>query len=190
MKVNKLAKVIRDITVAPIMALFMLIILFFENSSVYGNRINFILAIIFLTILPLLAYPCQKYIPKYKDKGREWQRSLAMIFAVGGYILGCITNFFMDAPREMWIIYGEYFISGIFIFFFNKVLKKKASGHASGVMGPIVLLVYFKINIIISGIIILLGVYWASLIMKRHTIYQLLGGTLIPIVAMFIINIL
>jgi len=32
--------------------------------------------LLFLSILPTLAYPLQKYILKYKDRGREGQRSL------------------------------------------------------------------------------------------------------------------
>jgi len=34
------------------------------------------------------------------------------------------------------------------------------------------------------GIIVLLMTWWSSLKIKRHTIWQLLGGTLIPIVTL------
>ena len=40
--------------------------------------------LLFLVVLPLLAYPLQKYIPHFKDSGRDGQRSLAMIFSAAG----------------------------------------------------------------------------------------------------------
>lgn len=51
----------------------------------------------FLGVLPLLAYPLQKYIPAYKDKGCERQRNLTIIFAVAGFTMGCVMSFAFPA---------------------------------------------------------------------------------------------
>lgn len=123
----------------------------------------------------------QKYIPGYKDRGREGQRSLAMIFAVTGYVAGCLQSLVSHTGSGLWVIYLEYLLSGAILLVLNKCLHLKASGHACGVAGPMVLLFYFDIKAVIPGLCIMVLTWWASLHMKRHTLSQLLGGTVIPV---------
>lgn len=178
---GKFAGIIRKFTVAPIMAFIMLVILYLKDSSLFGGFINFILSILFLTIFPLLAYPLQPFIKQYKNKGREGQRTLAMIFAVAGYIGGYFSGWLLHAPESIRIIYLCYLISGALIALFNRLLRLRASGHACGVAGPIIILMYFRLTAGYLGIPILAAVWWASLKMRRHTIWQLIGGTVISI---------
>jgi len=184
---KKLAKTIRILTVAPITALFMLLSLYFKNSELFGGLANFCFAILFLTVFPLLAYPLQPLIKKYKDKGREGQRTLAMIFAVLGYIGGCFSALLLRAPKGVWIIYLTYLLSGILIMLFNKLFHFKASGHACGVAGPLTILACFGNILGYLGVSIVAAVWWASLKMKRHTIGQLISGTIIPIVVLVLV---
>jgi len=186
-KMNKLAKTIRILTVAPIMALFMLLSLYLKSSELFGRFANFGFAILFLTVFPILAYPLQPLIKKYKDKGRDGQRTLAMIFAVLGYIGGCFSALILRAPKSVWIIYLTYLLSGILIMLFNKLFHLKASGHACGVAGPLTLLACFGNILGYLGALILAAVWWASLKMKRHTNGQLVGGTVIPIVVLVVV---
>lgn len=143
----------------------------------------------FLCVLPILAYPLQKYIPHFKDKGREGQRSLAMIFSAVGYLLGTLVAFITGAPAELKIIYLEYLLCGIAMLVLNKAFKLKASGHACGIVGPILLMIYFKMYIPAAvGALLIVPVYVSSLKTKRHTALQLIGGSLIPLVALGIIH--
>lgn len=164
------------------MALIMLLTVFFcSGADVFGSAADLIFAILFLSVLPVLAYPMQKFIPSYKDKGREGQRNLAIIFAVAGYVLGCIAALITRAPAGVWIIYLEYLFSGLGIFIFNKAFKIKASGHACGVAGPAILLAGFGIYCAAIPAAVIFGlVVWSSLRMKRHTAPQLIAGTIIP----------
>ena len=184
----KVAKTIRTCTTASIMATIMLAVIYVTKPQIYGEVRNMIVAFLFLGLFPILAYPLQKYIPQYKDKGRDGQRNLAMIFSVFGYILGCSINLFFNAPLEMWIIYLGYLISGVCILLINKLFHLRASGHACGVAGPIMLLIVFGVPALIPGVVLLIIVWWASLIMKRHTFAQLVGGTAIPLIAVAILN--
>jgi hypothetical protein len=184
---NKLAYIIRIITVAPIMALVMLLVLFICAPLVFGGTVHFILTVLFLTVFPLLAYPLQPLIKKYRDKGREGQRTLAMIFAVAGYILGFLFAVFLNAPKGVLTVYFSYMLSGLLVAVANKLVRYKASGHACGVAGPFILLVYFGQAVGYLGIPVLGLVFLASLYMKRHTLGQLLVGTAIPFAALGII---
>ncbi len=187
---KKIAYVIRVITVAPIMALVLLIVLYFNSPLTFGSTAVFLMTVFFLVVLPLLAYPLQPLVKKYKDKGREGQRTLAMIFAVAGYILGLASAIIFGAPTGVLVIYLAYMISGLLVALTNKVFHFKASGHACGIAGPFMLLVYFGQMIGYAGLGVLIIAWIASFYMKRHTWPQLLVGTAIPFSALGIILLL
>ncbi len=186
MKKINIEKIIRVITVAPVMAAVALSILFILRPGMFNGIADFVMALVFLTVLPLLAYPVQPLIPYFKDKGREGQRLLAIIMAVAGYIGGIIYALARPVSKELLIVYLVYLFSGILIFILNKVIKIKASGHACGVAGPVSYLVYFLGWYALAGIAVLALVYWASVRMKRHTLKQLIAGSVIPVAALVI----
>jgi hypothetical protein len=179
-----LSKVIRVITIAPVMAFLLLVVIYIARPQYFGGGLNFALAVLFLVIFPVLAYPIQPLVPGFRDRGREGQRSLAIWMAGIGYCFGIATAAFMSVTREMWIIYLTYLISGILIILFNKVFKVKASGHACGVAGPIFTSICFLGPLAWLSFIILAAVYRASLCMKRHSKSELLIGTAIPALAL------
>ena len=78
-----------------------------------------------------------------------------------------------------------YLLSGVCIFISSKVFKFKISGHACGVFGPVGVLFYFGL-FIPTAVGILLGalVYYASLKSGRHTLPELIAGTVLPIALM------
>jgi len=185
---EKMAYLIRIITVAPIMALVLLVTLFLRAPQTFGNPLDFAATIFFLTGLPLLAYPLQPLFKKFKDNGREGQRKLAMVFAVAGYIGGLIFAIATGATKDVLLIYVAYLISGSLVALTNKVLHFRASGHACGVAGPFLLLVYFGQPIGYLGIGVLAITWLASLYMKRHTWLQLLAGNTIPFISLAMIS--
>ncbi|HEX2937307.1 MAG TPA: hypothetical protein VHO66_00100 [Ruminiclostridium sp.] len=179
-----IAKVCRIVTVAPFMAGTMLVVLFINNPVVFGNSAFFAAALVFLTVLPLLAYPLQPLFSHYRSKGREGQRTLAMLFAAAGYVLGCALAFIAHAPNSLKIIFLSYLFSAILIILFNKLIHVRASGHACGVAGPFAILVFFGQLAGFLGIIPLVIVWWSSLKAKRHTPGQLIVGTALPFLAL------
>lgn len=186
----KIAKLFRILTLAQILALATLCTMFAYDSQWFGDSaLLFSLAIIFLTVLPISAYPLQPIVPGFRGRGREGQRSLAMLFAVGGYILGCITNLFFNAPAVLWLVYLEYLLSGLIILVFNKVFHLRASAHACGVAGPAVMLAYLGITpaLIVGAVLYALSL-WGSLVMKRHTLPQFLGGSVVPVAVLVVLH--
>ena len=185
---NSVFKLIRRFTVPPVFAAALLIIIYASHPDYFGSIWHLAGGLIFLCALPTLAYPMQKYIPKYKDRGREGQRTLAMIFSFAGYLFGTLTAFVFAAPAELKVIYLEYLFCGIGILLFNKVIKIKASGHACGIVGPVILLVYFGAYIpALVGATLVFPVYISSVKTKQHTPSQLVCGSIIPAVVLAII---
>lgn len=184
---SKAAKFVRTVTVAPIMAFATLILLYVVRPVIFGGIFQFLMAVLFLTVLPLLAYPLQKALPGFRDQGRDGQRKLAFIMAVVGYICGTVFAFAAGAPKGVRQIYLTYLISGVILSILNKIVKIKASGHACGVAGPVALLVHFCGLNGYWALLILPVVYWACLVMKRHTPSQLLLGTITPLISLVLV---
>lgn len=184
---NKVYKIIRVATVPPIMASALFIILGAYRTL---GLVDTLLGILFLGILPILSYPLQRFIPYYKDKGREGQRNLAIIFSVVGYILGCVLALIFDAPLNTVVfIYLDYLISGVLIAVFNKLFHLKASGHACGIVGPVAMLIYWGLYIPAAvGAVLTVFVFISSIKMKRHTFLQLVGGSAITVSALLFLS--
>lgn len=89
----------------PVFAIAFLIVIYSMESTIFTSVWQLIGGIIFLGILPIPGYPLQKYIPYFKEKGREGQRGLAMIFSVIGYLIGTFTVFATKASSELCINY-------------------------------------------------------------------------------------
>ena len=174
---SRLMKIIRVVTVPPIVVGVILCLLYQEEPSVFGRRVHFICSLICLVVFPLFAYVLQPLIPAYKDRGREGQRTLAMYFSVAGYFMGVLLSMVWEAPNTVWLIYMEYLLSGIVITIFNKCFHIKASGHACGATAPFLFAYYFRLPMYVVWIVVLLFVYIASIYTKRHTIVQLVLGS-------------
>lgn len=181
---TKIAKIIRIITVPPIMILGLIIILSSLKNDIFQNNTQIIISIFFLGIVPILAYPLQPILPKFKHKGREGQRELAFILNIVGYILAVIVGYFMAVDPKLQFIYNTYLISVILLTILNKVFHIRASGHACSATGPLLFLVYFiGFKAIFPCIIIGCGTIWASLTLKRHTKMDITTGALTCILA-------
>lgn len=182
-KMHKLAKIIRVLTVAPLMALIAFILIWIFNKDVFIDYTNLILTILFIVAFPLFSYVLQPFIPQFKNEGRKGQRKLAIIMSVIGYVLGLALALILNLSEGTKMIFICYVMAGTLIFVFSKFTPIKASGHACGVAGPIVYLSYFLGPWSLFGLLILVLVYWCSLYMKRHTFRDLIFGTLIPFIA-------
>ena len=127
---EKIAKVVRTITIPPVMVLLLLLILFALNGDVFHNSIlDLLFSILFLALIPVAAYPLQPLIPKYKDKGREGQRNSAFVFTAAGYAGAIIYSALASVSKELLLIYFAYLLSVLALLFSNKVIKFRSSGH-------------------------------------------------------------
>lgn len=180
----KAAKVTRVLTTAPVLAAIFLTLLHALTQDTFSATSHYLRALFYLTILPALAYPVAWLVPKLHQKGREGERNLAIAFSVIGYVLGFVDFVFTGTPLEK-VVFGTYLLSGILIAATTK-LHFKASGHACGVSGPMAVLCHSVNPLFALGYGLLAFVFWSSLQLKRHTVAQLVVGTLIPVMAMYL----
>lgn len=177
--IKNIAKAIRVISIPPIVvSIFVGILLLTKTVS----NIEALFLFIFLGLIQLSAYPLSYLIKPIRLKGREGMRNLSFIIGLIGYSLGLIYALASNASHGLKVIYITYFISIVILFFVNKVLKIRASGHMTSITGPIVGLIYFiGISALIPGIIFYALVFWSSYYLKRHTVKEMILGTLIVI---------
>ena len=138
---NTFAKIIRIISVPPVMITFLLVILNTTRPDIFRNNVEVLTSIILLGIVPVLAYPFQLLSSSLEDRGRIMQRKLAFIFSLIGYSTALLWAILVHTSKELLMICATYFISVVILTFFNKVLKKRASGHACSITGPLVFLI-------------------------------------------------
>ena len=126
---EKTAEIIRIITIPPIEAMVMLLILYGLKREEFGTTGNLLLAVLFLTVIPICSYPIAS-----RKKNKEDARNAQI----------------------------------------------RASGHACSCTLPyLILSYYFGRGAAIICLILYLAEGWASVELKRHTIKEFLGGTIV-----------
>ncbi|MCR5168217.1 MAG: hypothetical protein K6C13_13550 [Oscillospiraceae bacterium] len=183
MKKEKAAKLIRILTIPPIMITLLLLILGFNKRELFGDVSDIVVMVVLLGIFPVLAYPLQKVIPKLNDEGRNGQRKLAFIMTMIGYTAAFIWAIVSRASTGIMLICSTYFLSVAILSACN-LLHFKASGHSCSLTGPFVFLLYFLGKaVVIPLTIVASAVIWSSVTLKRHTVPQLIGGIAACVIA-------
>jgi len=163
------------------------ILLFFFSDTVFTSWAELVLALVFLVIIPLAAYPLSYAVPALRKIGRKAQRYLALALSFVGYATAMIYGFLGQVESSLLLIFLTYFLSVLILLFFNLVLRKRASGHACGTMGPLAFLVYFigphGIPVCVLTAVL---VVWSSLYLKRHTVSELIYGAASAVLAFLI----
>ncbi|MEG1500043.1 MAG: hypothetical protein RR400_03155, partial [Clostridia bacterium] len=124
---EKMSKIIRMITVSPVMATIMLFVVNFSLPGSFKNITHFIVILLCLVVFPVLAYPVSFMIPKIKAMGRNGQRGLAIAFSIVGYVFGGIFAIATSAPSLEIVIYLTYFITALTLGALTLFAHKKVS---------------------------------------------------------------
>lgn len=181
---QKLAKVIRIVSVPPVMVSLLILVLAVFAGGFFGSWPEIAAMLFFLALIPLLAYPLSWLIPGVRRKGREGQRNLAFLLTAAGYVLGWLYGVFFCGNREQILVYTIYLISLILLLLWNKVFQLRASGHGCSVTGPTVLAGwYLGLAGVIVGAACYGLIFWASVVTKRHKPDEFLGGSVLCVAA-------
>ena len=177
---QKLAYAVRVISVPPVMVSLLILVLAVFAEGVFCSGLEMIAMLLFLAIIPLLAYPLSWMLPCVRRKGREGQRNLAFALTAAGYVLGWIYGKFFSGNREQILVYTIYLISLLLLLLWNKGFQLRASGHACSVAGPTVLAGWYlgPVGIIVGAVCYLL-IFWASVTTGRHKWDEFLGGSVL-----------
>lgn len=183
---KKFAKVVRIVTIAPVSAIMISLLVYFCLPSTFNSIYELLLMIFIIGMIPTLAYPIQRYFKIFQGDPRSAERKLAFIFSIAAYTLGALIAIVHPIPEMQKIIYFTYFFSGLIMCLTNFGLRVKASGHMCGIAGPIAIAIYFFGYQYLFLMVILILVGWSSLKLKRHSFQDLVVGFIIPIISLAI----
>ena len=173
-----LAKCVRIVSVPPLMMAVVMALLALATDAVFRAPAEALLTILFLGGVPLLAYPLSGLLPRIKKRGREGQRDLAFALSVAGYAGGWLWSCLTHALPALMAIFTAYLFTVLSLLVFNKLLFLRASGHAAGITGPILLALWFVGGFAVpAGLAVYAAVFWASVYAGRHTHAEFLAGT-------------
>lgn len=177
---ERIAKVIRVLSVPPVMVSALILILAFNKDGIFRNTLEIVISIVLLGFVPILAYVLNGILPGFKEQGREGQRKLAFITNFIGYSAAFLWALISDVENALLLICLTYFFSVLFLTICNKIFHYRASGHACSFTGPLVLLIYFLgWKVIIPCLLIAALIIWSSIYLKRHTVKELTGGIVV-----------
>lgn len=181
---NKAAQIIRIFSIPSLFALFTFLIVFFTRTDVFAGVAQLLIAIFFIGIVPVLAYAVHACVPSLRAKGRECQRNMAFAFTAVGYTAGLIYAFSANVSAGLKEMYLGYMISYLLLLIMNKGVRFRSSGHAAGIAGPLLYLIYFTGWYSLPVCAALWGaVLWSSLRIKRHTKAEFIAGSLCSVAA-------
>lgn len=175
-------KVIEVLTVPPVFALITLSWLYSIRSLDFGGAPWYLVSVLFLAIIPASPYILGLF-PYFRGTDRKTQRRIAFLVGVPSYAAGTVISYILKAPRIIKVIFLSYFWSGLILLLVNGVFKFRASGHACGVAGPLALVIRFaRLGGLLFSLVLPL-IFWSRLKMRRHTLPELLVGSLIGLAA-------
>lgn len=182
----KVSKIFRILLLAPVIGGIMITTIMILKPYIFVSVLQFVLSLVCIVVLPMLAYPISYIVPGIREKGRDGQRELAIVFSFVGYVLGFAFCFLFESSPEQKAMFLTYVLSATLLGLFSFVFKIKASGHACGVSGPVAYSTVFISPWCAFFFLALIFVYMSSIKLKRHTLPQLIIGTIIPIVALIL----
>ena len=176
---EKTAKIIRIITIPPIEALGMLLILYGLRRGKFGTLGDLLMAILFLSVIPICSYPIASR-KKDKEDHRNNQRKMAFAFNFLSYLVAMAAGYCAGCTGMLQWIFNGYFLAVLVLTIVNKVFKIKASGHACSCTLPyLILSYYFGGAVAVICLILYLAEFWASVYLKRHTAKEFLLGSIV-----------
>ena len=187
-RVEKAAIVISALSYPPFLSTVMFILLSLIADTVSMAVISIAITVSTSLVIPFTAimYYSRKFGNGDGDIAKREDRVRPFLVGISSYFLGVALLFLVGAPWICTVMMLSYATSTVIVMLIST--KWKISVHATGLMGPIVLMamVYDPIYALLSLSII--PVAWSRYVRKKHTPLQLIAGALFGTVytAMFL----
>lgn len=185
---DRIAGVIRKITVPPELAAAMLLIFRMTFGESFISWPLLAAEMLFLVLVPVSAYPISMR-KDAKNGGRESQRKLAFIMNLFGYGCALAAGIAGNGSQMLLAVLWGYFLAVILLILLNKLAGIRASGHACSCTLPYLFFCrYLGIEAVFACLLLYLAEFWASVRLKRHTAKEFLLGSLTALFSFFCVE--
>ena len=179
---TKIAKSIRIVTVPPVLAAVMLLILHGRYGGAFASDHELIAAVLLLAVTPMLAYPVAA-VCKGRDR-RKTERKLAFLFNLIGYLCALLSGLIFHYSHMLMTIFAAYAAAVVLLTLLNRLTAIRASGHACSCVLPYLFLVrWLEPWVLLILVPLYAAEFWASVELKRHTVPEFLWGSMVAAVS-------
>lgn len=193
-----LGRILTYVLSAPVVAIAVIGLVACTHLPLDGVNLRWVaVAVVFLGVFPLAGYLVPAFLGRRAGTGREagkgrdketgretgketrdrLQRLVSFAVNLVSYPAGAILLYLGRAPAVLTAIAASYTATVVLLALVN--LFYKASGHASGVAGPIVAFFILYGSRALPSLVLLPLVAWARVQVKGHTWPQTVAGALI-----------
>lgn len=166
---------------------FILLVAFYQAQDKLSALLFACITLFFLSIGPLLyiIIGVRLGILSDIDVSRRSQRVGPFIFGIVSATIGWIILSLMDGPRNLQTVMIITVFSGIIMMIIT--LWWKISMHASSLGGVAAMLTVLYGAVMLPLFVLLVLVSWSRVVLRRHTVSQVLAGSLAGIVLSLVI---
>ena len=169
-----IAKIVRIITIPPVLAAALVNVLFSLRMIKFPEAAVIFFAAVVLPVLPYSVF-----------REREKQRHFGFVFSGIGYIIALIIALSFGFSPVAKFMVTTYLVSWFYLILTERFVGIRSSAHACGTVGPMVMLIYLLgFGAVIPAIAVIVLSFAASLILERHTVGELLVGSMSSLCAM------
>lgn len=178
----RLASICTHVLSAPVFALFAIAIVTWTKGGDFPNAAYWAgMMALFIAVLPWLTSPECPLLPRMTPHTR---RVLSFAGCIVGYCGAVVLAFAAGAPPVFRALALSYLGTALMLALINVFYR--ASGHASGVAGPVTAFLVLFRGAALPWLAAIPLVIWARLKVKGHTFWQTVVGALVAVVATWV----
>ncbi len=160
---------------------FILLVSFYHTKSILMALLYAGLVLFFLTFGPMVYILVGVRMGKFTDPdvSVRSQRFGPFLFGILSAFIGLAMLLFTHGPKNLQTLLLITVISGIVMFIIT--LWWKISIHASSLAAAATLLTALYGSIMLISFLLLIAVCWSRVVLRRHTLGQVIAGSLVSI---------
>lgn len=172
---EKLANIISTLGNAPLIAMFIFILLNYLFSEGIDFIVITLVCLIFAAIIPsIIAYVWIKNKNLEMDMPNKEDRLYPLLWILLSYLLGVIILYIISAPLIITVLMFCYFSNTLIVLLISFFWK--ISIHSVGIAGPVAFLIYVFGYPGLIFLLLIPVIMWSRLHLKRHTPNQVIAG--------------
>ena len=175
-RTEKVAKFISAVSYPPFLSAVVFILLSLSADTLTMAALSMVISVSTSLVIPVTAimYYSRKFGNGDGDIVRREDRVRPFLVGIGSYIVGVVLLLLVGAPWVCTVTMMSYATSTIIVLLIST--KWKISVHATGLMGPIVLLAMVYDPAFVVLLLSFIPVAWSRYVRRKHTPAQLIAG--------------
>jgi membrane-associated phospholipid phosphatase len=184
---HKLARIFSTVFVPPSFTIFIYTLFAFQLESELSKQVaTIVIALVFGFIAPIILFLMLRKKGKLADQDAsiKEERTIPFIIATGFYLIGLILMIKYDLNIISIAFWFCYISNTVITIFINKFWK--ISAHSMGAAGPFAAIVFAFgwIGILMLPIVLIVG--WTRIVLKCHSLSQVVAGILLAFFSVYL----